>query len=237
MRHQSIRGVVLLAIMAIPALVHADPLIPWPWLEANRYFTWRQERDSRRSDWYARRALDPVGTRRKYSKGKFWPPYPRPEGLSMLPSHRYHAEHYWPLPYVCDDRTYVRDLIARQENAGWIDNTTLYDYHFEPDTQELNRAGRLHILWVVRNAPQHRRILYVQTAENVKQTDIRLASTRVATTNVVGNTALPPIVPRVTSPLGRNAMEVDAIQRGDRDSQPVPRISPALGAGGLGASP
>lgn len=234
MRSRSLQGLLLLAIVCIPSVASADPLIPWPWLEANRYFTWRKERDSRRADWYARRALDPVGTRRTYSKGKFWPPYPRPEGLAMLPSHRFHAEHYWPLPYVCDDRQYVRTLISRQEDAGWMDNTTLYDYHFESDTHELNRSGRLHVMWVIRNAPQHRRILYVQTAENLKQTDIRLASTRAATGNMVGATAMPPVIPRVTSPLGRPALEVDAIQRADRDSQPVPRISPPLGGGGGG---
>jgi len=231
---RSIKGLLLLAVLAVPAVVSADPLIPWPWLEANRYFTWRKERDSRRADWYGRRALDPVGTRRKYSKGKFWPPYPRPEGLAMLPSHRFHAEHYWPLPYICDDRQYVRTLIARQEDAGWVNNTTLYEYHFEPDTQELNRAGRLHILWVMRNAPQHRRILYVQTADNVRQTDLRLASTRVTTADIVGSAAPPPIIPRVTSPLGRNATEVDAIQRSNRDSQPVPRITSPLSGGGTG---
>jgi hypothetical protein len=64
-----------------------------------------------------------------------------------------------------------------------------------------------------------------------------MTSVRGITEELVGLDNLPPVIPRVTAPIGRSALEVDGIQRGDMDSQPVPRISPAFGGGGGGATP
>lgn len=234
-RRPILRRLIALSLLAVPTAAFAEPLIPWPWLENSRYQTWKQERDAARADWYARRSLDPVGSRRRYVKGKFWPPYPRPEGLSMLPSHRFHAAHYWPLPYVCQDRQSVREFINSQEEAGWENATTLYDYHFESDDQSVNRSGLIQLQWILRNAPEHRKIVYVQAARDVTASNRRVASVQVEISEMVGLENSPPVMLRVTSPLGRPAREVDTIQRNAQDSQPIPRISPAIG-GGAGGS-
>ena len=229
---------VLLSSLFVPGLTLAESIIPWPWIETNRYDTWKQQRDDQRADWYARRALDPVGSRRRYINGKFWPPFPRPEGLSMLPSHRFHAAHYWPLPYVCADRQIVKDFSNIQEENGWIDATTLYEYHFDDDDHSLNRAGHLQLKWIIRTTPLNRRVVYVQAADDASATTMRLTSVTEAVHEVLGVNDLPPIVPRITLPLGRSAGEVDMIQQGDRRSQPAPRISSPLqqtgGGGGSG---
>jgi hypothetical protein len=226
----------ILVLLVSPAAAFAEPMIPWPWLETNRYYAWKQERDDVRADWYARRALDPVGSRQRYVKGKMWPPYPRPEGLSMIPSHRFHAAHYWPHPYVCQDRASVREFVSAQQDAGWINQTTLYEYHFDGDTQLLNRSGVLHLKWILRSAPAQRKILYVQTADSGQASELRMTSVRGIAEELVGLGNLPPVIPRVTSPIGRSALEVDGIQRAEMSSQPVPRISPAFSGGGGGGT-
>ncbi|MHC4875064.1 MAG: hypothetical protein ACYTGL_01115 [Planctomycetota bacterium] len=235
-RRLSLHRLVVLCLIAAPTAASAEPLIPWPWLENSRYQTWKQERDAARADWYARRALDPVGSRRRYVKGKFWPPYPRPEGLSMLPSHRFHAAHYWPYPYVCEDRQSVHEYINAQEDNGWQNATTLYEYHFNNDNQELNRSGLMQLQWILRNAPSHRRMVYVQAANDVTASNYRLANVQAEISEMVGLENAPPVALRVTSPLGRPALEVDAIQRKAQESQPVPRISPPFGGGSGSAS-
>lgn len=222
--------------LLIPSMARADSLIPWPWLESSRYQTWKQERDEQRADWYARRSLDPVGARQKYYKGKYWPPYPRPEGLSMLPSHRYHAAHYWPYPYSCQDRASVAEFNEAQEEAGWIDATTLYEYHFEMDGQTLNRAGRLQLRWIMRNTPEHRRVLHVQAGDNETASNLRMASVHAEALEMVGSELVPPILLRVTAPLGRSAFEVDAIQRAERSTILAPRITPPFNSGGTSGS-
>ncbi len=55
-------------------------------------------------------------------------------------SHTYYSEHYWPLPYVCQDRAYVHAAMEQQTALGWQEDTTLFDRHFDPETQHLNRA-------------------------------------------------------------------------------------------------
>lgn len=221
-----------LLVTAVPGTALAEPLIPWPWLESNRYQTWQSEREQAKADWYARRALDPVGSRQRYVKGKDWPPYPRPEGISQLPSHRYHAAHYWPHPYMCQDRNSVRELIAAHETAGWTDHTTFFDYHFEPDTQTLNRSGRLHLQSILRNAPPQHRQLYVQAGDNMTASELRMASVQAETAEMVGSGQVPVIQLRVTSTIGRAAADVDLIQRGQNLSQPIPRISPPISGSG-----
>ena len=119
-----------------------------------------------------------------------------------------------------------------QEEAGWTQATTLYDYHFDSDSQTLNRAGRLQVKWIIRSVPTHRRLLYVQAADSTTASQYRMASVQGQAQEILGDMA-PPVILRVTSPLGRPALEVDRIQRADRDSQPVPRISPPFNGGGL----
>ena len=233
----TLRRLIVLSLLAVPSAAFAEPLIPWPWLENSRYQTWKQERDDARADWYARRSLDPVGSRRRYVKGKFWPPFPRPEGLSMLPSHRFHTAHYWPYPYVCEDRHSVQEFIATQEEAGWENATTLYDYHFDNDDQSVNRSGLMQLQWILRNVPEHRKIVYVQAANNVAASNLRVASVQSEISEAVGLENSPPVTLRITSPLGRSALEVDKIQLKAQSTLPAPRISPAVSGGaGRGGS-
>lgn len=218
----------------VPTASFADGLIPWPWLESSRYRAWRQERDEQKAAFYSERAKDPVGARQFYYKGKEWPPFARPRGASQVPTHIYHAAHYWPVPYVCQDRQAVAEYEQLLENAGWVSETTLYDYHFDKDQHQLNRAGLIHLRWILENAPEARRTVYVQAGANNGTSQMRVASVQGELTDMLPTGNLPPIVVRITTPLGRPASEVDKIQRSETESTPKPRITPPFSPGGLG---
>lgn len=216
---------VCMPLTAKPRAVHAG--IPWISTETEA------EKEAR----YAYHAQDPVGARQKYKYGKAWPPYPRPIGEPQLLVHRYHSAHYWPWPYIDQDRSYVRNLSQLHVSNGWINATTLYDYHFDPSTHELNRAGRIQLQWILVNAPQQYRLAFVQTASDAEQSQRRLASVQSHSANLVGAENAPPVMLRVASPLRRAAEEVDAIRRKELQSIPVPRIrNTAAGGGGGGAA-
>ena len=231
MKPSRLKFAVACAALLAPTVSFAEGIIPWPWLQANRYRTWKQDRDQQKASWYGQRASDPVGARQFYYKGKDWPPYPRPQGLSQIPTHIYHAAHYWPLPYCCEDRESVRQLIAAQEDAGWVSETTLYDYHFDPDSQQLNKSGQLHVRWILENAPSHRRTVFVQAADNNAGSQLRMANVQSELSEMVPIDSIPPVSLRVCRTLGRPAQEVDKVQRSDVESLPVPRITPAIGSG------
>ncbi len=182
----------------------------------------RRERLSR---WMARGSGDPVGARQKCKHGKLWPPEPRPTGPKQRWIHRYHAAHYWPWPYIQQDRDYVRSLSAMQVEKGWTDATTLFDFHFDPETHELAHAGRLHLRWIINNSGPMGRPIHVQTADNHATSQIRLNAVQQEVALITGEELAMPIVLRRTTPAGRPAQEVDLIRRAELQTLPEPRIS------------
>ena len=208
-------------------------IIPWPWSEKHppRMTQRRAEQDA----YYAQRASDPIGARQVEKHGKLWPPFPRSTGPANLPSHLYHAEHYWPYPYACQDRDYVRAISSAQTSNGWVTMTTLYDYHFD-ESHKLNESGRMQLRWILENAPARHRYAFVQAGIDNATSQSRLASVKNEATQLVGADQIPPVLIRVTSPLGRPAEEVDAIRRKERETIVNPRITPPIGTNNLGAS-
>ncbi len=169
-------------------------------------------------------------------RGKYWPPFPRPTGRGQLPVHTYHAQHYWPFPYQCQDRSIVREISNRQISNGWVVATTLYDYHFEPDSQELNRSGIMRLRWILKHTPESRRFVFVQATTSNEGSQSRLSNAQKEAVSLVGDGNLPPVMLRVTTPLGRPALEVDRIRRSEIDTLPTPRIENPLGAPAGGGS-
>ncbi|NOX53561.1 MAG: hypothetical protein GXP27_03825 [Planctomycetes bacterium] len=194
---------------------------------------------SRKPDcWYQSRAAEPVSTRQKYYKGKYWPPYSRPNSRPTGPElpwiHRFHGAHYWPYPYNYEDRFIVRELVRRQVANGWVVATTLYDYHFDPDTNELSRSGRIRLRWILENAPPSRRMVFVQATDPKIASQTRLESVKKEMVRLVGADDVPPVMLRVTSPLARPAEEVRAIRDAELQSQPEPRITDPINSGSGG---
>lgn len=230
------RRLVLCGSIACGALVPANlpaGIITWPWSPKPqaRMSAHQAEREA----YYASRACDPIGARQVYKKGKLWPPQPRPTGPANLPSHLYHAAHYWPHPYVAQDRDYVRTLSSAQTSNGWVTMTTLYEYHFD-ETHQLNAAGRLQVRWILENAPSKHRYLFVQAGLDQSTSELRMNNARSEAVSLVGEEQSPPVLVRVTSPLGRPAEEIDALRRKDRESILSPRITPPIGTNNFGGS-
>jgi hypothetical protein len=169
--------------------------------------------------------LRPIGSPQKHHHGLLWPPYPRPTGECAEFTHRYHHAHYWPLPYVCDDRAYVRHVSEMQVINGWTAETTLYDYHFVEGTAELNQSGRLHLHWILQDVPPARRMVWVQTALDPQTSQARLANVQIAGLEMAGEGNVPPIMLRPGSIIGgKPAQEVDLQTRAYLGSIPMPRL-------------
>ena len=173
--------------------------------------------------WYQQRADDPPGARQVSKYGKLWPPYPRPVGRAETYAHAFHTAHYWPHPYNCQDRADVYNLLDSQANAGWVVATTLHDYHFDADTQQLNDAGRSHALWVANSVPAQFRTLYVAQGTTPETGQLRVAQSD-KYLREMGTTNMPPIVTKYEVFNGRPANEVDRIRNLELQSIPRPRL-------------
>ncbi len=188
-------------------------------------------------EYYEYHASQPVGQRQRYWKGKLWPVQTRPVGEHSLFVHQFHHNYHWPHPYVEADRQSVMQYVDIQVANGWRESATLYEYHFDPVTHELNSAGRQHLHWILSNVPQQFRTPYVQS--NVVDPDVnelRLASVQAEAGRVVGEAYVPPIALRVTSPVSSSAEEMNAIFEFRRATPIPPPVvqygNPAGGSGG-----
>ena len=180
--------------------------------------------------WYQMRSQEPVGARQVEWNGKLWPPFPRPVGPKMACSNIYHAEHYWPWPYMCTDRHVVLDMTRTQEANGWLAETTLYDYHFNAESNELTVPGKLQLRWILENVPPSYRTVWVQQTEDPAISQQRIESVRLIASRLVSPGNVPTIAFRPGVALGRPAIEVDTIRRKELETIPSPRVAFEAGA-------
>jgi hypothetical protein len=193
----------LLAAACLLAVPQASPAA-WP-------FT-REGIEPRSQEWYDYHSSTPVGQPQRLRYGKIWPAVPRHCDEKAPCVHRFHHNFYWPHPYIDEDKAAVEQFVELQVMNGWQDATTLYDYHFTPDTHELNSAGREHLYWIMSSVPLESRTAYVQASRldpNVSNT--RLASVQNEAARFVGPEQTPPILLRVAVPNGTPAAEVMSV--------------------------
>jgi len=187
-------------------------------------------------EWWAEKALRLPGERQRCHKGKIWPARPRsPEPEQQL-KHIYHSEHYWPLPYVCQDRAAVYSMIEMQTALGWQEETTLYDRHFDPITNQLTRAGELHLDRIVRVIPPERRAVYVQSTLDPVLDDVRMETVNAAVASRSSGNCVA-VSLRDCQELSRAASEVKSINEMYNSSIPSPRLSSAGSSGASSSTP
>jgi hypothetical protein len=184
-------------------------------------------------EWYAIHGHGPVGASQKHRAGKSWPPYPRPLHNGECTT-QFHAAHYWPYPYNCWDRAWVKNVLAVQTANGWAQATTLCCHHFDAETNCLNDAGRIHLRWILHQAPPQYRTIYVDAGDSAEVSFARQSSVEAESATMAGVGGAPIIV-RPVQTAGRPANEVDALRRAELSTMPQPRIqlqSVGTGAGG-----
>ncbi len=190
----------------------------WPWDKVDPVSGYKKNSP----EYYAYYSSIPPGSTRQYKHGMVWPPFSRPDGPERLLSQQYHAAKYWPYPYNVQDRATTEETFEMQAAAGWKSATTLFDYHFNSDTQELNSAGREQLKWIVGNVPPQYRQAYIASAYEKATDDARVSSVTNELASYGGSDI--PVMIRVAGPIGRHALEVDTYQKSYRENMPSPHI-------------
>lgn len=78
----------------------------------------------------------------------------------------------WPLPFSCWDREHYYAIMNQQFATGLQVAHTLTSEYFDPETNELNRAGEMRVGWIMQNSPQASKQIYVyqdQTGPTIQQ--------------------------------------------------------------------
>ncbi|MCA9054950.1 MAG: hypothetical protein KDA75_14010 [Planctomycetaceae bacterium] len=187
-------------------------------------------------EWYEMHACDPIGQRQRVKFGKSWPVAPRPIGEPAPLVHRFHHNHFWPYPYDEMDYEGVQQFKFQQMAGGWQEATTLYDYHFDNDTNDLNSAGRDQLYWIMSSTPMEFRTAYVQASRTDPSiSNVRIASVQSEASRFLGGQQMLPVVLRVAQPYGTPAEQVNKVFEYRRDNlSPPPEIGGGGGGGGGG---
>jgi len=214
----------LLAILAATPTTRAD----WPFFSSKGGPHWGSK------EYYEMHANDPPGGRQVYKFGKIWPPQPRPVGPSQTFIHKYHHAHYWPHPYLCQDREAVAAFVNTQVSNGWLEQTTLHDYHFDPVTNELNSSGRVHLHWIVSSVPAEHQQVSIALSRDPEKNSLRTANVQREIAQLAGANPGIQIAMRTTQPVGRPAAEVQSIFTSAQENMPPPILSKTAGETGSG---
>jgi hypothetical protein len=143
----------------------------------------------------------------------------------------------WPEPFNAPDRAAVRAPFATMVINGWRRQNLLGTPYFESATGKLNEAGALKVAWIVNEAPQQHRIVYVRVADTPEETAHRLAAVQQRVAQLTPpDVAAPPVLLTNISDEGWSAERVDAITRSYQKSTPTPRLSSSQGSSSGGAS-
>jgi hypothetical protein len=129
------------------------------------------------------------------------------------------------------------------KNNGWRAYNTISDPLFDPTTNTLTVAGRRQVQWIMTQAPQHRRVLFVLKSESQEKTAARMAEVQKVAAEVApgappANVYATDIVPNLSPGQYQNA-----ISRALINSIPDPRLpsftglsNPNSGAASSGAA-
>ena len=132
----------------------------------------------------------------------------------------------WPNPFVCPDRQATRIPFAIMVNNGWRRQNMLGNFYFEPKTGQLNEAGKLKIRWILYEAPEQHRVIYVHIGPTTEETAARMASVRSLVVAMVPQSEIPPIMQTKITDDGSPADRIELIDRKYQSSIPTPRLPP-----------
>lgn len=145
---------------------------------------------------------------------------------------KYREVHNWPKPYTEMAATSVQTMLAAQVQKGWTRATTLQDYHFDPETHELNRAGRIHLNEIARHTPLERRFIFIEATDDASDTQTRVADVRRTVCAWVGEKNVPPLQVVQTPAYGAKAEEMKIERERFLGSIPTPRLPAVEGSSG-----
>ena len=141
----------------------------------------------------------------------------------------------WPRQYMAPARRGICQTFALMTSSGWQRNNLLGKYDFDPKGEGLSEAGRLHVEWILTQAPQQRRTIFVQRGADQQETAQRVEAVQTLASNMYPSTGPADVRETLMQEYTRPASSVDAVFTGFSANQPVPML-PQSSATGSGAS-
>ena len=148
----------------------------------------------------------------------------------------FHRNNNWPQPFSSVDRRATRAPFTAMVASGWRRQNTLGMHYFDRETQALNEAGERRLHWIMTNAPDQYRTVYVAQSHLAEESEKRIDSVQTILAKQLPGESLPPVIPVTLEPRGWPAEYIDTITRKSTQTIPEPRLPGFQQAGGGGGS-
>ena len=141
----------------------------------------------------------------------------------------------WPVPFVYPDRQSTREPFVTMVCNGWQRQNMLSAQHFDAATGKLTEAGQAKIQWILDEAPEQHRAIFVRRARTPQETADHVAAVQRFVIDTAWPGEYPPVMVTTRSDEGSSGAEYDLIARKFRDSTMDPKL-PAGANGSMGGS-
>ena len=134
----------------------------------------------------------------------------------------------WPQPFRAADSNAVIAPFEVMRDNGWRENNTLGSTLFSPQSA-LSEAGAIKVQWIVTQAPQNQRIVYVKSGSTQQETNARVESVELAVSQLVPSGPLPQIQVTDIEPATSSGAYQTLVHRALVKTTPTPRLSKFTG--------
>lgn len=137
----------------------------------------------------------------------------------------------WPSPYVCPDRVNAHAPFDMMISNGWRRQNLMGGHHFTHDSTKLTEAGQLKVQWIMTQAPESYRRMFVERSVDPSVTEQRIATVREYSEKLAQGGVAPQVSDTHIVSEGRPAATVDFVNTQFRENMRPP-VLPAEGLGG-----
>ncbi|GIW97447.1 MAG: hypothetical protein KatS3mg111_0780 [Pirellulaceae bacterium] len=149
----------------------------------------------------------------------------------------FHRNRLWPAPFRAMDTAAVMSYFEVQRDNGWRLHNTLGTGMFDPSTNQLTDAGYMHLRWIVTQAPQERRVVFILRGRNESITAARVEAAQLAISELIPVGPLPPIYLTDQESPGSSGVYQTSVSRQITQSIPAPRLPPPTSGSSGSSSP
>lgn len=141
----------------------------------------------------------------------------------------YHRNNQWPHPFRAMDAQSVATPFEIMKNNGWRAYNTIGEPLFDPATNNLTAAGRRQVQWILTQAPQHRRVVFVLKSDSPEKTAERIAAVQAVAAELQPGSPPPGVYVTDIKPHRSSGTYQTAISRSLMESIPEPRLPNTTG--------
>jgi hypothetical protein len=134
----------------------------------------------------------------------------------------YARNNCWPQPFRSMDANSVVAPFQVMQNNGWREYNTVAGPFFT--SSGLSDAGQLKVQWIVTQAPQNQRVVYVKSGRTSEETAARVESVQLLVSQLIPTGPLPQILVTDIEPSTSSGAYQTRVARAINDTTPIPRL-------------